>query len=110
MLLRLWFLWLFCGFLLLRGCCLRHGMLSFRLRAYLVLFLAGSRDLVSSERCPGVCFRRHKQMFGGLRPRSENSQKITRQLSRYRVHIMKSQNYSTTFIVHETPEDAFTAL
>ena len=40
----------------------------FRLRAYLVLFLAGSRDLASSERCPGVYFRRHKQMFGGLRP------------------------------------------
>src|SRR5437870_12598562 len=65
-LLRLWFLWFLCCLLLLRGCCLRHGMRSFRLRAYLVLFLAGSRDLASSERRLGVYFRRHKQMFGGL--------------------------------------------
>src|SRR5437667_198854 len=36
--------------------------------------------------------------------------KITRQLCSSRVNIMKSQNYSTTFIVDETPEEAFAAI
>src|SRR5437879_12598676 len=105
MLLDLRFLRLGLGFPLL-FCGLRHGIWSFRLRAYLVLILPGSGNLAPEKTTRLLAAVSHKQLFGSFRgPRVEKPKKQRSSHVASEATIMKSQKYYTNFNIDEHPEE-----
>src|SRR5947209_20098808 len=97
MLLDLRFLRLGLGFPLL-FCGLRHGIWSFRLRAYLVLILPGSGNLAPEKTTRLLAAVSHKELFGSFRgqrvekPKNQRSSHVASEAT-----LRKSHHYPPTF-------------
>src|SRR5437879_9906324 len=106
MLLDLRFLRLGLGFPLL-FCGLRHGIWSFRLRAYLVLILPGSGNLAPEKTTRLLAAVSHKQLFGSFRgPRVEKPKKTAKQSCSFRANNNKVPNLLNSLNREQTSERA----